>query len=484
MRDSFKETTAPNSPQSITVFRSGVLLLSFLSGYLFYSRSIGVNILLFTLCSIGVYYVLYIKSKILTWYEVRLRLTSLLLTATMLCIVPQELTYWLWLLSYILFWGFSVQIQFSLFMVLHSLVSIKKSLLRPLQSFRSIPNDTSSQEVSTVFTKQNALMFLVITAIVSLFVLLYAQSNPVIARGLEAIFSFRDFSYFDGLFFLFVVVVYLFLWGIVYVIYKSSRWLMLDKSTPLYVQSDTCVPISKSFYDIARFSLLAVSVVLILVNLIDIFVLVSSKLPQGVSYAEFVHQGFNTLLFSIVLAIALVGYFYKGGLHFVQENKSLVRLATFWIVQNAILLCTTGYKNILYVTQYGLTYKRIFVFVVLLILTGALYILRKKITYTYTNFNYFNKVLVWVYLSLLGVSLVPIDIVITHYNLKYAQSKDSEYVGNLSHPDILLFDKKYKANGYYYNTSYTLIEQNIKDAKSYSWQSMSYYHYLLLPLDY
>jgi hypothetical protein len=75
-------------------------------------------------------------------------------------------------------------------------------------------------------------------------------------------------------------------------------------------------------------------------------------------YSQNVHQGVNSLIFSIVLVIILITYFFRGSLNF-GESANIKRLAHFWLFLNCILVITTGLKNYDYILNFGYTYKRL-----------------------------------------------------------------------------------------------------------------------------
>ncbi len=104
----------------------------------------------------------------------------------------------------------------------------------------------------------------------------------------------------------------------------------------------------------------------------DITYLSAGELPEEVTYTEFVHQGVNVLIISVVLAIAMVMYFFRGNLNFLSNSQRLTYAAYVWIVQNAVLMVATAVKNTEYIERFGLTHKRIGVYVYLLLtLIGA-----------------------------------------------------------------------------------------------------------------
>jgi Domain of unknown function (DUF4153) len=114
--------------------------------------------------------------------------------------------------------------------------------------------------------------------------------------------------------------------------------------------------------------LVALNAMLILYNLLDVsFILGPMNDPNSdETFSEIVHAGIYALIFSIVLVIIIVTYLLRGQLNF-QENKWIKPLIVFWLIQNFFMVATTSIKNYEYIYFWGLTYKRIGVFIYLLL---------------------------------------------------------------------------------------------------------------------
>jgi hypothetical protein len=159
---------------------------------------------------------------------------------------------------------------------------------------------------------------------------------------------------------------------------------------------------------------------LFLVNGLDVYYLLISKtLPEGVEYAQYVHQGVYALLFSIVLAIAVILYFFRGNLNFYTRNSSLKWLAFTWILQNIVLVCTTAGKTSLYIAEYSLTHKRIGVYVYLLLTVIGLVITFIKIYAVKNNWFLFRKTAWAFYAVLILATAINWSRLITGYNLSH-----------------------------------------------------------------
>lgn len=95
------------------------------------------------------------------------------------------------------------------------------------------------------------------------------------------------------------------------------------------------------------------------------------------TYTHAVHSSVYLLIFSIVLAVTIISLSLRGRLNFVP-NKSIKILAISWMLLNIGLVLITGIKNYEYVLEYGFTYKRMGVFIYLLLtLIGMFFTLLK-----------------------------------------------------------------------------------------------------------
>ncbi|MFT4601245.1 MAG: hypothetical protein ACI857_001423 [Arenicella sp.] len=134
---------------------------------------------------------------------------------------------------------------------------------------------------------------------------------------------------------------------------------------------------------IAMSILITLNIMLILYNFIDLrYILVDLHDPnRTMIFSEMVHNGINSLIASLILVIIIISFLFRGAVNF-SSNKTLKVLGIFWLIQNSIMVITTLIKNWEYVEGWGLTHKRIGVFIYLFLalvgLSLALYKIAKK----------------------------------------------------------------------------------------------------------
>ena len=94
----------------------------------------------------------------------------------------------------------------------------------------------------------------------------------------------------------------------------------------------------------------------------------SARLPEGVSYSEFVHNGVWSLSAAVVLsAIVLTAIFQQNAA--IRAAKSLRVLSLIWIAQNLILISGVFLRLVRYVEAYQLSELRVYVGCFLLLVT-------------------------------------------------------------------------------------------------------------------
>jgi Domain of unknown function (DUF4173) len=239
-------------------------------------------------------------------------------------------------------------------------------------------------------------------------------------------------------------------------------------------------------------SLVMLNLLLLFINAIDIvYVWFGFTYTPDVNLKEIVHEGTGMLIFSIVLAMAVVLFFFRGNLNFYKKNKWLRYGAYGWIFQNAVLVISVLLRDYYYIQHMGLAYKRIGVlFFLLMVLAGLLTVFikihQKKTAY------YLLRVNGWFAIVLLvAASCIHWDETMASYNLarKNSISVDVKFLLTLSdktlpllqaNPDVL--DKPMPQvdgeGAYLYRNTLTprqLFEQRkqrfIEQQQQYTWLS-------------
>ncbi|MGJ8609858.1 MAG: DUF4153 domain-containing protein [Octadecabacter sp.] len=95
-------------------------------------------------------------------------------------------------------------------------------------------------------------------------------------------------------------------------------------------------------------------------SILDLSILFGNvALPDGMSYATYAHRGAYPLMVTAVLA----GLFSIAARPYLNEHKALKPLLVLWIGQNIVLSFSAAMRLDLYISEYGLTYLRIYAFI-------------------------------------------------------------------------------------------------------------------------
>ncbi len=198
----------------------------------------------------------------------------------------------------------------------------------------------------------------------------------------------------------------------------------------------------KTEYITGIISFVALNLLLLLLNIIDVSTLWFGYKPSG-NLSGALHEGTNSLIFSIMMAMAIILYFFRGNLNFYQRSKTLKTLAFAWMIQNVILIISVLIRDGYYIEFYGLTHKRIGVLVFAMLCAIGLATVYVKVAKQKTLFYLFKiNGSIW-FALLLAFSVINWDVAIAKYNLSKSDeiSLDADYLLSLSDKTLPVLDK-------------------------------------------
>jgi hypothetical protein len=281
-------------------------------------------------------------------------------------------------------------------------------------------------------------MGIFIVAVVLVFFFLYQDANPIF----KEITKFINLDFISFKWVMFTFMGFLIVYGLIYT-RKAADWDNYERhATGMINKEKTEHSVNRFLWfemhpDIERKAgiilFILLNFMLLTINVIDFSILWSGmKLPEGFTFAGYLHKGIYTLIFSCVLAILLILLIFRGKLNFTENNKSLLILAYIWIAQNIFIAISCALRNYIYISSYSLTYKRITIYVLLILLLAGLIstlikLKQKRNIYYLFRFNSFAFLITFV-----AVSLFNWDSVITRYNIKNSEFPDIAYLSNLN----------------------------------------------------
>jgi hypothetical protein len=147
------------------------------------------------------------------------------------------------------------------------------------------------------------------------------------------------------------------------------------------------------------------------------------------------HERVNSVIFSILMAVGLIMFYFKGGFNFDEKAASLKKLAKIWIVLNGFLILSAIIKNSEYISVFGLTYKRLGVYAFLILsIIGLVYVFL-KIKKQKTNAYLVNNMIWYFYGTLLLCSFVNWGNLITNYNIAVNKCTEPKFLSGLNFND-------------------------------------------------
>lgn len=144
-----------------------------------------------------------------------------------------------------------------------------------------------------------------------------------------------------------------------------------------------------------------------------------------------IHDRVNTIIVSILLAIGLILFYFRATKKTGTSWARLRFLAYIWIILNALLVVSAVIKNAEYISVYGLTFKRISVFIFLLLAISGLALSWYKIEMNKTNSFLINRAMWSIYLTIILTAPVNFSWIVTKYNLEQMKTTDMYYLQRL-----------------------------------------------------
>jgi len=456
--------------------KSNFLLLSALVGgllfsLLFWQERLALNLLIY---SIYLLVITYLNPEIIKSTKVRIYGLAHLLAAVLVVINNSDLALASYYISLLLFIGYSHNTQLRTVFAAF-LAAILQMITFPFNVIRNLSEVSIGNFNLKPVLKIVKYIFIPVV-IVTIFTCLYSAASNVFAHYAEALlinignffdsifgFIFKDLSFGRFMHFCFGLAVTA---GLLIAFFDKSLQQIelkfherLSRVRKTVNQKAIWFEVVKVFsgnlltkklalkteFITGLISFAALNLLLLFLNGIDIWWLWLGKGRNfaEVNYSADLHDGTNSLIFSIALAMAIIIYFFHGNLNFYSKSKALRILAFAWMIQNFILVISVLIRDGYYIEFYGLTYKRIGVLVFALLCIIGLISVYIKVAKQKTFF-YLLKIngSIW-FALLLAFSMINWDIFIVKYNLSHSDSisVDADYLLSLSDKTLPVLDK-------------------------------------------
>ena len=187
------------------------------------------------------------------------------------------------------------------------------------------------------------------------------------------------------------------------------------------------------------------NLLLLFLNITDFnYLFLKGELPKGITYSDYVHSGVGAVIVSIILAIALIIYYFRGQINFDPLSKNIKTLVYIWIAQNMILILMATFKNQLYIDAYSLTFLRIGVYYYLGFSIVGLLLTLYKIYCQKDSWFLFRSNPFGFYIILVLSCAINWSAIVTNYNLKNSNPVDLYYIESIGFENYpLLWERDY-----------------------------------------
>jgi len=184
--------------------------------------------------------------------------------------------------------------------------------------------------------------------------------------------------------------------------------------------------------------LVMLNITLLVMNMLDLWHVWINFEWDGGFLKQFVHEGTWLLILSIIISIAIVLWYFRGNLNFYKGNRSLILLTRVWLAQNLFLALSVGLRNFWYLHYFNLAYKRIGVFVFLLLVIIGLITVIIKVEQRKTLKYLMVRNSIFIYVVVTALSLVNWDMVIARFNLARADKAffHTDFMVNLDYSTL------------------------------------------------
>ncbi len=252
---------------------------------------------------------------------------------------------------------------------------------------------------------------LISVPLIAVVLMLLSSADLVFRKSMDTLFgNIKGWDIFCCI--LWTIAIFLFSYGMTTLLYKRElNETVKDRRTgqPVIAISATAV----------------IAVIYIYFCVIQVVYLFAGNgmLPDGYTYAQYARQGFFQLLFVCLLNLGLV----LAGLGFFRESKALKGILLIISLCTFIMIASSFYRMMLYISAYCLTFLRIFVLwalcVIALLMAG---VIGKTFMNGFPLFQYGLAVISCCYLVL---SFAQPDYWIARYNMAHmaATETDGQY---------------------------------------------------------
>jgi hypothetical protein len=250
----------------------------------------------------------------------------------------------------------------------------------------------------------------------SIFVLLFAQANPIITQWLDKIqwawlvqyLSFARIALATGIAFG--------SWALI-----RPKFKIPAKKGPWELKTKQQFTLTALLFNERSIttSLLLFNGLFLVQNLMDVtFLWSGAALPDGMTYARYAHQGAYPLIATALLAAVFVLIALKPGS--ATEQVSIIRNLVFvWVGQNIFLVFSSIIRTVGYIEEYSLTYLRVAALIWMVLVALGLTLIIARIQLRKTNLWLINVNSMAMVATLYLCCFINFGGLIANYNVRH-----------------------------------------------------------------
>jgi hypothetical protein len=424
---------------STTLKVLALVLLTILFNYFFWEEKVGINLLLFS--SLLVSSLIYADKIKLDSLVIKVALSLTILTGILVIVHNSVISIFTHLFSFIALVGFlhRPQLRSVSAAMFQFGVNALLSTFEPIILMATSNNSNNSGNTKfNIILRITKLLIIPVMAF-SIFLAIFKTANPIFSNMLDSTFSgfFHAFNqFFQTLSFAHLAFILLGAYLIICVLkdWERARGLhnlfLFQSPDTLEAPGKINEANARNEYKTALILIGSVNVLLFIINIIDIRFIwfnVGRDLKSAVELSQLVHNGTYLLIFSILLSIAILLFYFRKDLNFLSDNKWLLIASFVWIIQNGILVISVLLRTYEYIVNYGLTHKRIGVIFFLILTSAGLILMWLKIKKLYSFLHLFKQA-GWVfYITFISLAIFDWDSMIARYNLSTQSATDIDY---------------------------------------------------------
>ena len=458
----------------------GSLILAILQSILFYGKALGISMLLFVIIGNGiVFYILNKKDKIKNKNGFILLLPIILLSCTYFIFANKTFyisNIFIIILLNLLMYGIVINPKNYLKNYLNNSLQLFKNTFTGLKESVNYTNKKAKEhiKVNDKINKDNikkiVISLLVVFVVVGVVIGLLASADSIFANIFDeigkSIFGIINISSLFSLIFRIIIIV------IAYVLILS--FILKLKKEYTYQTKEVKSNNNKYAFTI-KLLLIALNVVYLVFCFIQIESLFAKMNGTDFNYANYARTGFFQLMFVSFINFAVILLSNKFN---ENKEKSIKILNLFLVIFTIIIAMSSMYRMYMYQMEFGLTYLRMFVYIILI--TEILTFIPISIYIFDDKFDFLKwSLVIWICVYC-AVNYINIEKIIINYNINKTNSTraiDYEYISNIASEDSFdILSKKSEDSNIDFSDRLEITETLLKlvnDSNNISWQEFN-----------